>query len=263
MDPAAAQDLASRYLTALDTASPWEPLVDDSPDQSLEAAYQVQAALNRSWARRDRGVIAGYKVALTSRAMQEFVGVDHPLAGVVWADVTHESPATVDHGSFVHLGIECEVAVRLGGDLGPGSGPHDRASIAAATSALHPAFELVDDRGADYSRLHVFDLTAENAWNAGVVIGPAVTDFDGLDLVESATRLRINGDEMGTGRTGDALGHPFDAAAWLINHLNDAGETVHAGQFVMTGSSIVTQFPAAGDELVFTIDEMGEVRLQL
>ena len=62
-----------------------------------------------------------------------------------------------------------------------------------------------------------------------------------------------------------AASAPPDAAtrepAWLANNLNERGQALRAGEFVMTGSSIVTQFPDAGDELLFTIDGLGEARL--
>ena len=255
-----AAHLARLYLDQLDAGQQHQSLSGDAADSSLDAAYRVQDAFHDLL--RERGDdIVGFKVALTSKAMQEFCGVDQPLAGAVFGRVVHESPATVDLGRHRHLGVEFEVAVRLGADLTADAGPHTRDSVVASVAACIPAFELIEDRNADYSALDPFDLVSENAWNAGVVLGEPVVDWQHLDLESAVTRLVLNGEAAGEGRTGDALGHPMEALAWMANHLNSRGDALRAGQFVMTGSSIVTQFPGAGDDLVFTIDGLGEARL--
>ena len=260
MDNPEAHDLARRYLAGVDARAQHESFAELTTDASLDAAYAVQDAYHRLL--RERGhEVAGYKVALTSRAMQEFCGVDEPLAGAVFDNVVHPSPATVRLEGHRHLGVEFEVAVRMEADLTSGAGPHTRDSVAAAVGACHPSFELVEDRNADYSSLNAFDLVAENAWNAGVVLADAVTDWRSVDMVDGVTRLTLNGEPAGEGRTGDALGHPLEAVAFLANNLNARGQSLRAGQFVMTGSSIVTQFPSPGDELVFTVDGLGDVHL--
>ncbi len=260
IDRSEASRLAQGYLDQLDGLQQHTSLAPTASDTSLDSAYLVQEQFHSLLQCRGDELV-GYKIALTSKAMQEFCGVDQPCAGGVFARVVHDSPYRVELGAHRHLGVEFEVAVRMGADLVPGSGPHTRDSIAGAVRACHPAFELVEDRNADYSSLNLFDLVGENTWNAGVVLGEAVTGWDAVDLVNARTLLVTNGEPVGEGRTGDALGHPLEALAWLANHLNDRGETLRSDQFVMTGSSIVTQFPVAGDELVFTIDGLGEARL--
>ncbi len=253
-------ELAQGYLDQLDARAAHQSLAASAEDRSIEAAYLVQDAFHALL--RERGHrLVGYKIALTSKAMQEFCGVDQPLSGVVFEQFVHESPATVRLADHRHLGVEFEVAVRLGADLPPASVPHDRDSVAAAVASCQPAFELVEDRNADYSTLDAFDLVAENAWNAGVVLGPPVDEWRQIDLEHAVTRLETNGTFVGEGRTGDALGHPMDAVAWLANHLNQRGRMLERGQFVMTGSSIVTQFPEPGDDLEFTIEHLGQISL--
>ena len=258
MDATEAAGLAKQYRNQVRANEAHRSLSAEASATDLDSAYSVQAAY-QDLLREGGADIAGYKVALTSKAMQEFVGVDQPLAGAVFDDVVYESGTSIDLGAHRHLGVECEVAVSLTQDLGPGSGPHTRESIAALVGECRPAFELIEDRNAAYGSLDPFDLVAENAWNAAVVLG-AAGDWTGVDLEEASTELDINGEQVGQGRTGDALGHPFEATAWLANHLTSRGHTLAAGQFVMTGSSVVTQFPEPGDELVFTIAGLGEVR---
>jgi 2-keto-4-pentenoate hydratase len=228
----------------------------------LDDAYRIQDALHRLMTEAGRGEIAGWKIALTSKAMQHMTGVDQPAAGAIFSKVVYPSPARMDLGAYHHLGVEFEVAVRLGDDLPASGGPWTRASVAGRVAACLPAFELVEDGDADYKTLDAFTLVAQNTWNGGVVLGAPVVDWRGVDLETAVTRCWINGEPGGQGKTGDALGHPFEAVAWLANLLNRRGRTLDRGMIVMTGSSITTKFPAPGDRIRFTIEGLGEVALE-
>jgi 2-keto-4-pentenoate hydratase len=124
-----------------------------------------------------------------------------------------------------------------------------------------PAFELVEDGNADYKQLDAFTLIAQNTWNGGVVLGPG-SDWRALDLENAVTRCWINDRPEGQGKTGDAMGHPFEAVAWLANLLNRRGRALERDMIVMTGSSITTKFPAPGDRVRFVIDGLGETTLE-
>src|SRR5881628_1510401 len=134
----------------------------------LDDAYRVQDALHRLLAEAGRGEIAGWKIALTSRAMQQMTGVEQPAAGAIFSKLVHASPARVDVAAYHHLGAEFEVAVRVADDLPASGGPWTRASVAGRVAACLPAFELVEDGDADYKALDAFTLVAQNTWNGGV-----------------------------------------------------------------------------------------------
>src|SRR2546427_1226026 len=224
----------------------------------LEDAYRVQDALHRIMVAAGRGDIAGWKIALTSRAMQQMTGVDQPAAGAIFSKVVHSSPARVDLAAYHHLGVEFEGAVRLGDDLPAGDGPWTRASVAGRVAACLPAFELVEDGDADYTTLDAFTLVAQNTWNGGVVLGAPITEWRGVDLERAVTRCWVNDQPGGQGKTGDAMGHPFAALAWLPNIPNHPDPVAQRGMVGMTGSSITTKFPAPGDRVRFAIDGLGE-----
>jgi 2-keto-4-pentenoate hydratase len=228
----------------------------------LEDAYRIQDALHRVMAAAGRGEIAGWKIALTSKAMQQMTGVDQPAAGAIFSKVIHASPARVDVAAYHHLGVEFEVAVRLAEALPTSGGPWTRASVASKVAACLPAFELVEDGDADYKTLDAFTLVAQNTWNGGVVLGPAATEWRRVDLEHAVTRCWVNDQIGGQGKTGDAMGHPFEAVAWLANLLNSRGRRLEPGMIVMTGSSITTKFPAPGDRVRFVVDGLGEVALE-
>jgi 2-keto-4-pentenoate hydratase len=229
----------------------------------LDDAYRIQDALHRVMTATGRGEIAGWKIALTSKAMQAMTGVDQPAAGAIFSTVVHASPARVPLAAYHHLGIEFEVAVRLGQDLPAAAGPWTRASVASRVAACMPALELVEDGHADYASLDAFTLVAQNTWNGGVVLGPPVTAWRDVDLETAVTRCWIDDQPSGQGKTGDALGHPLEAVAWLATLLNRRGRALAAGMIVMTGSSITTKFPAPGNRVRFAIDGLGEARLEV
>lgn len=259
MDSQRAAAIAAERFEAHRTRAPYVPSPEEVRSLPLDAAYQVQSAFNVLQVEAGVGDAVGYKIALTSKAMQDFVGVDHPLAGVVYASRVHASPATRSLSQYQHIGVEFEVTVRLAAALEAGGAPHTRDGVAAAVSTLAPSFELVEDRNADYAALNAFDLIAENSWNAGLILGDEVSGWQQVDLVDGATRLWVDSEPAGEGRVGDALGHPFDAVAWLANMLNARGESLAAGSLVMTGSSITTKFPVAGEHYRFAVDGLGEV----
>ena len=126
--------------------------------ESLDDAYRIQDALHRLMAEAGRGEIAGWKIALTSKAMQQMTGVDQPAAGAIFSKLVHGSPARVDVAAYHHLGVEFEVAVRMADDLPARGGPWTRASVAGRVAACLPAFELVEDGDADYKTLDAFTL---------------------------------------------------------------------------------------------------------
>jgi 2-keto-4-pentenoate hydratase len=227
----------------------------------LDDAYAIQDALHGLLAKAGRGAIAGWKIALTSKAMQQMTGVDQPAAGAIFSTVVHTSPARVAVAHYHHLGVEFEVAVRLADALPAAGLPWTRASVAGRVAACAPAYELVEDGDADYKTLDAFTLIAQNTWNGGVVLGPESADWRRVNLETATTRCWINDAPAGQGVTGDALGHPFEAVAWLANLLNRRGRQLERGMIVMTGSSITTKFPIPGDRIRFAIDGLGEVTL--
>jgi len=252
---------AARFLhEAHQARAAYQPIPDAFAPRNIDEAYDMQEAFHQLLA-PERGAVAGYKIALTTPVMQKMVGFGHPCSGAVFASGVHHSPVTVKASDYVHIGAECEIAVLLSRDLPAASAPYDRAAVAKAVSALMPAFELVDDRGADYSNLFFLGVAADNAWNAGVVLGEQVTDWQGIDLVAASGAMTINGQPAGEGKGGDVLGHPMEALAWLANTLAQRGISLQKDMIVMTGSIVSTKFLKQGDEVHFGIDTLGEVRL--
>lgn len=256
---------AARFLAASrERLEPFTPVPDAFAPRDAGEAYQVQHALQRLMGPRLGGV-AGYKVALTTPVMQQMVGYGEPVPGAVFAATVHRSPSTVVAAEHTHLGIECELGVRLAKDLPAAGAPYDRDDAAGAVAAVMPAFELVDDRLVDYAHFaeHILSFIGDNAWNAGVVLGTPVTAWQAMDLAALHGVMSINGRDVGAGDGRDVMGHPLDALAWLANALAARGGVLSAGMLVMTGSIIATKFVQPGDAACFTLGEMAPVHVDV
>jgi 2-keto-4-pentenoate hydratase len=261
IDEAAALQVGRAFLRIHRTRARYRPLDAALRAGPLEDAYRIQDTVHGLMTAGGRGDIVGWKIALTSKAMQQMTGVDQPAAGAIFSTVVHQSPARVALGDYHHLGVEFEVAVRLADDLPARGEAWTRLSVAPRVAACVPAFELVEDGDADYKTLDAFTLIAQNTWNGGVVLGAPAGDWRSVDLESAVTRCWINDGAGGQGKTGDAMGHPLEALAWVANLLNRRGRMLRRDMVVMTGSSITTKFPAAGDRVRFAIDGLGEIAL--
>jgi 2-keto-4-pentenoate hydratase len=245
---------AARFLDeAHRTRARYQNLPEAIAPGTVAEAYAAQAALCELWAPR-LGAVAGLKIATTTKVMQQLMGIDHPCMGTIFASRVHASPATIRKADFVNVRIECELAVKLARDLPKPSAPYTRESVRAAVSHVMPAFELIEDRFADYKSSRALSLIADNAWNGGIVLGPARPLPAGLDLDGIAGLLRSNGKEVGHGKTDDPLG----ALAWLANQAADVGRPMQAGMVAITGSVMVTVDIAAGERLDFVLEGVGE-----
>jgi 2-keto-4-pentenoate hydratase len=207
------------------------------------------------------GDTVGYKVGLTSATMQAFCGIDHPIAGVVLAKRVHQSGATVRIPDFGRLGLEFEIAVRIKSDLTVTGTPYTAEMIQPHIDGVCAAVEIVDDRNADYSSLDVRSLVADNSWNGGIVLSEFATKWP--DLKEVLGRATKDQAAIGEGHGRDILGHPFNSVAWLASQLASRGETLKAGQVVMTGSVMKTVFPAEDATYRFELAEIGAVEVKV
>lgn len=223
---------------------------------SVDEAYAAQEALREFW-KPLYGDLAGLKIATTTKVMQQLMGIDHPCGGMIYERRVHTSPASIRLGDYMNVVIECELAVRVGRSLPKKAAPYTREEVRAAVSTVMPAFELIEDRKAVYKECKALSLIADNAWNAGIVLGaPVAVPLDrSLDGIKG--RLSINGKLAREGATDDPMG----ALAWLANLAADRGRPLQSGMVVITGSVIATLPIAAGERFVFDFDGLGAVEL--
>lgn len=263
MDQKQADAIARKIFEANIRRERFQPLRGQDEPETLRDAYDIQDALYRIMqAEAGAGPLAGHKIAVTSPDIQKLCGVDQPVYGSIFAGTIHRSPHVADHADFIRIGVEFEIALEVGDDVPMHAAPFDAETISPFVASAMPAFELIEDRNADYSDLDAKSILTDRCWCGGVVLGEPVTDWRHIDLGNLAGTVTLNGESLDSGNTGNALGHPLNGLAWVTNHLAGRGRHLKAGEIVMTGSALKTRFPAPGDGYAYTVQNLGEVTLQ-
>jgi len=235
---------------------PLAPLAEAQRPADEAAAYAVQDALHAALAPAF-GAIVGRKIGCTTPVMQRYLRIDHPCAGGVFAATVHASGAVLPYRDFVHVGVECEIAVRLKRDIA------GAADIPAAIGGYMAAIELVDDRYVDWRKIDTPTLIADDFFGAGCILGPEIAASEAGDISQAIGRTIVNGVEVGRGRATDVMGHPHNALAWLAEHAAARGRALRAGEFVLTGSFVEVRWLAPGDSTTVSVSGLGSVAVTL
>ncbi len=263
MDQTKTETVARNIFEANRQRLRFQPLRGPDEPETLAAAYDIQDELYRIMqAEAGAGPIAGHKIAVTSPDIQKLCGVDQPVYGSIFANTIHRSPHIANQADFIRIGVEFEIALKIAADVPMHAAPFDADTISRYVASAMPAFELIEDRNADYSDLDAKSILADRCWCGGVVLGQPVADWRTIDLGNLTGSVTLNGESLESGNTGNALGHPLNGLAWVTNHLASRGRTLKAGEIVMTGSALKTRFPAPGDSYTYTVQDLGEVSLQ-
>ena len=209
------------------------------PGLTLDEAYAIQDALVAARVASGRRQI-GWKIGLTSRAMQDALKIDTPDSGVLFDDMLFDSGALVPEGRFIQPRIEAEIAFVMGADL---SAAPDRDEVMAATEAVAPALEILDTRilrrDPESGALRVVtDTIADNAANAGIVLGNVRHAPDAFDLRWCGAIVTRDGVVEETGLGAGVLDDPAIGIIWLAERLATRGARIRAGEIVLTGSFI-------------------------
>jgi 2-keto-4-pentenoate hydratase len=231
--------------------------------QDVAEAYHIQEAVHEGLTAVGWGPLVGYKIGCTTPVMQQYLGIETPCAGGVFAGSVHASGGALDRSAFLRVGVECEIAVRLGRDLPLSDAPFTTKDVSQAIASYMAAIEIVDDRYADWRQTDTPTLIADDFFAAACVLGEAVDRDAAPDLPDVVGRTFINGVEVARGTGADVMGHPHAALAWLANNLAGRGKTVRAGQIVLTGSLVQTVWLAPDDQVEVAISGLGRVSLSL
>ena len=254
---------AAEYQAAQHRArTPLDVMLQPFAPQTMAEAYAVQAGMVSRLAEA-RGPAIGYKIAYTSAVMRERAGIGQPCYGRIPASLVHDSPAAVDSSEYGGVGIECEVAVKLGADLPASGAPYTRESIAEYIEWLAASFELVDRRDAPSldGQLPEICSIVTNISNGGAVLGERVTDWQGIDLAASRGTMQVNGETVGEGVGSDVMGHPLEPLVWLANTLAADEISMERGMLSLTGSFAPPVMLKPGDEASVQIDGLGGATL--
>jgi 2-keto-4-pentenoate hydratase len=177
-------------------------------------------------------VISGKKIGLTSRGIQEQLGVNEPDYGHLFTSM-HCTDNKVDTSALISPKIEAELAFVLKSDLAGGN--VTARDVVNATENVICAFEIVDSRVEDW-RIKLPDTVADNASSGRYILGAKKLRLYDLNLADVSMKLFKNGNLVGTGTGAAVLGNPCIAVAWLANKLWGYGVTLKAGEIVLSGA---------------------------
>jgi 2-oxopent-4-enoate hydratase len=232
MPTALHRELADELWEADRSAKPVAPLTDRHPDLAISDAYAIQT-INITRRREEGQRVIGRKVGLTSRPMQEMLGVHEPDFGVLTDTMLVEDGDLIDLARLVQPRVEAEIAFIMGEDL-TGPGVTTARALTAIEGAL-ASIEIVDSRVADW-KIRIVDTVADNASSGLLVTGGRVRPVADLDLRLLGVVISRNGQIIDTGAGAAALGNPARCVAWLANKLGSFGEGLKAGDVVLPGA---------------------------
>jgi 2-keto-4-pentenoate hydratase len=224
--------LAERLRQAARSGVPVLPIAGDMEEKSLDAAYAIQQ-INFGYALEEKRRPVGFKIGLTSRSVQQQLGVDQPDFGRLFADMAFGDGAEIDSRRLIQPRAEGEIALMLEKDLDREK--HTIADILAATAYALPALEVVDSRIADW-KISIYDTVADNA-SAGVfVLGTRPVRLRDFDPLLCGMVVEYRGEPVSTGAGMACLGNPLNAAVWLADTMVRRGQPLRAGDVLLTGA---------------------------
>ncbi|NMG71974.1 2-oxopent-4-enoate hydratase [Parazoarcus communis] len=234
------------------------PLLEREPDITLADAYRIQSRYIERRVGAGETVV-GKKIGVTSKAVQDFLGVFQPDFGQLTSGMVHEEGDTIDLGTLIQPKAEAELAFVLKADLqGPGVTAMD---VIRATDYVVPCFEIVDSRITDW-KIKIQDTVADNASCGVYVLGKTRGDPRKLDITLAGMVLEKNGELHSTGVGAAVQGSPANAVAWLANTLGELGIPFRAGEVILSGSQSALVPVVDGDELVCTVGGLGSCRVK-
>lgn len=236
---------------------PVPPLRETWPEIDVVDAYEIQLLNIRRRLQSGAGV-RGHKVGLSSKAMQDMMGVDEPDYGHLLTDMELFEDVPVPAGRYCYPRVEVEVAFILGETL-PGVGCTEE-DVLRATEFVAPSIELIDSRILDWD-IKIADTIADNASSAGFVLGQERVSPGSVDLRKINAVLTRSGEKVAEGRSDAVLGNPVTAVAWLADKVARFGVTLDAGHVILPGSVHRAIDVRPGDEFVADFEGFGSVHL--
>ena len=231
------------------------------PEMGMDDAYAIQNAIYDLKLAEGRSVI-GWKIGLTSKAMQYALNIDIPDSGILFDDMLFASGATVPKGRFIQPRIEAEIAFVMKSALGGANITRD--DVLAATDYVVPSLEILDTRiqrsdPVSGKARTVFDTISDNAANAGIVLGTKKHSVEAVDLRWVGALVFRNDEIEETGLGAGVLNDPIESVVWLARRMAQYGQSIEPGQVILSGSFIRPIECPSGTQIYADFKEFGAV----
>ena len=233
-------------------------ITDQFPDMTVEDAYAIQLE-NISKKATEGKKIIGLKVGLTSKAMQNLLGVREPDYGHLTDDMLIAEGVNCEIKELIQPKVEGELAFCLNKPLkGPGI---TIADVYNATGWVVPSIEIVDSRIKDW-KIKLYDTIADNGSSAKLILGSKMTKISDIDMRLIGMMLEKNGEIVSTGTGAEVWGNPAAAVAWLANKLSDFDIGLKEGSIILSGAVTAAVSAEAGDVFTVSFHGMGSVSVK-
>ena len=265
IDAHVATELAERIADAERTRTPTRQISQLHPEFTIDDAYAVQQA-GVALAERSGRVVRARKIGLTSKVMQDAVGITEPDHGVIYADMFYGHGDTIPFDRFIAPRLEVELAFVLGGRP-------QRARVHARRRARRHRVRHAGDRDprcpdpddrprtpappAPSSTRSPTTRPTRASWSGPQRFGPRE-----LDLPWVAAVLRRNGVIEESGVAAAVLDHPATGVAWLADRLAARGVTLRAGELILAGSFTRPIWVRRGDDYVADYGPLGTIEFR-
>tara|TARA_R100000005_G_scaffold96203_1_gene81420 strand:+ start:22916 stop:23704 length:789 start_codon:yes stop_codon:yes gene_type:complete len=256
MDNADRMTLGDELYRALRELRTLAPLTERAPDITIDDAYHISLHMLNLRLERDGERVVGKKIGVTSKPVQDMLGVFQPDFGFLTDAMEFPDGADIPvAGHLIQPRAEGEIAFRLKRDLqGPGVTEQD---VLDATEAIMPCFEIVDSRIRNWE-IKIQDTVADNASCGVYVLGQNAVDPRDFDLPTLKMRIWKNGEFHSEGLGSAVQGNPLTAVAWLANTLGEFGIPFKAGEVILSGSLAPLIPVVAGDSMRLELEGIGE-----
>ncbi len=263
MTPEAISACAETLLRAEESRIQRGLISAEHPQATLDDAYAIQSALVARKLAQGRRV-TGWKIGLTSRAMQNALNITTPDSGVLLDDMHFAPGGTVPAGRFIQPRVEAEIAFLMRAPLRGAQVTRD--DVVAATDCVCASLEILDTRVQRADPVSgkvrtIIDTVADNAANAGIVLGQARHPIDAFDLRWVGAVVKRDGVVEETGLGAGVLDDPVTGILWLVRRLADYGQGIEPGQVVLSGSFIRPIEATPGSRFSADFGSFGQVAI--
>lgn len=253
------KEIAARIYHCIKEISQISLLTKAYPDIQIGDSYHIQNYVVSSF-KEAGSQVKGYKIGLTSKAVQQLVGSREPNFSPLLDHMFTAEESELARSNWLTPMVESEVAFVIKDRLtGPGINVAD---VIRATDFVLPAVEIADFRVTRAPGMDVRDITADMGAAGGIILGGNPASLYDIDIRSVNSSLIINEEERAKGATSAVLGNPLTAVAWLANKLGESGTALEPGDVILSGAMHNAQPVEAGDHIIARFDNgLGDIKL--
>ncbi|WP_240008547.1 2-keto-4-pentenoate hydratase [Pseudaquidulcibacter saccharophilus] len=247
-----AADLLYAASTSGQACDPIRTLIDEG---DLDAAYKIQEINTKRGLDAGRRLV-GRKIGLTSKAVQNQLGVGQPDYGMLFADMARTEAEEVKLSDILQPKVEAEIAFVLGKDL-----DNPNATMAEVFQAIDyavAAIEIVGSRVKNWD-IKITDTIADNASSGLYVLGSSPKKLSDFDPRLCGMVMENKGEPVSVGAGAACLGSPLNATLWLAQVMAKVGYPMRAGDTILSGALGPMVAVKPGDVFDVKINGLGRV----